>query len=391
MATIENIPGGASAAGKGGPQQSSLPPLLVNARRLLRRFLLSEYFILYISIIYFVVLATQIPALATPRNLSNVLANAWPLLTVAVGQTFVLLIAGIDLSQTSVMALASTVGAVFMTGSLDPTLFENGPLWGSFLTENGGLLANSPAATFFGVMAMLLVGILIGAFNGVAVAKFKMPPFMVTLVTMIFVSALAIYLVQSRNIRNLPESFEMLGNGDIISVYIGEKVPDLTRRDIHSLITYPLLIAVGLAASAHFILSRTIIGRHIYAIGTNLRAARISGVPADRIVILVYTFSGFCAAAAAVLYSARLKAGRPTLGDGLLLDIVGATVIGGTSLFGGKGKVLWTFFGVIFFVLLGNTLNLLNLSAFDIDMVKGSIILLAALADVTRTRLLQRE
>jgi ribose/xylose/arabinose/galactoside ABC-type transport system permease subunit len=102
-------------------------------------------------------------------------------------------------------------------------------------------------------------------------------------------------------------------------------------------------------------------------------------------------FSGFCAAVASILYSARLEGGRPTLGDNLLLSVVGATVIGGTSLFGGKGKVKWTFFGVIFFVLLENSLTKMNLSAFYIDVVKGSVILLAALVDVTRTRLMARE
>jgi len=106
------------------------------------------------------------------------------------------------------------------------------------------------------------------------------------------------------------------------------------------------------------------------------------------VITLVYMFSGACAGLAAVIYSARLGAGRPTLGDNLLLDIIGATVIGGTSLFGGKGKVLWTLFGVVFFTLLLNTLNQMRLSAFQIDAVKGSVILLAALIDVTRNRFL---
>jgi ribose/xylose/arabinose/galactoside ABC-type transport system permease subunit len=103
-------------------------------------------------------------------------------------------------------------------------------------------------------------------------------------------------------------------------------------------------------------------------------------------------FAGFCAAVAAIIYSARLQGGRPTLGGGsLLLDIIGATVIGGTSLAGGKGKVTWTFVGVVFFVLLSNTLNSMGLSAFYIDVVRGGIILAAAALDVTRTRLLARE
>ena len=102
----------------------------------------------------------------------------------------------------------------------------------------------------------------------------------------------------------------------------------------------------------------------------------------------VFVISAVCAAIASILYTARLETGRPKPGAGnFLLHVIGATVIGGTSLFGGKGKILWTFFGVLFFVLLSNTLNLMNLSTFHIDMVKGGVILAAALLDVTRTRL----
>jgi ribose/xylose/arabinose/galactoside ABC-type transport system permease subunit len=109
-------------------------------------------------------------------------------------------------------------------------------------------------------------------------------------------------------------------------------------------------------------------------------------------VIAVFAIAGFCAAVAAILYSARLEGGRPTIGGGsILLDIIGATVIGGTSLAGGKGKIPWTVVGVLFFVLLSNTLNYMRLSAFHIDVVKGGIILAAALLDVLRTRLVAEE
>jgi ribose transport system permease protein len=115
-------------------------------------------------------------------------------------------------------------------------------------------------------------------------------------------------------------------------------------------------------------------------------------VPVKRVIMLVFAISGLCAAVASVLYSGRLGGGRPTIGSGgALLDIIGATVIGGTSLAGGKGKIAWTVVGVFFFVLLGNTLNYMGLSAFYIDVVKGAIILVAAALDVVRTRLLAQE
>lgn len=358
-----------------------------------RHLLLSENFVLYLSITYFIILSIFIPSLAEPRNLSNQLSNAWPLLAVAVGQTFVIIVAGIDLSQGSIMAITSVLGGVLMTSAVDKLLFEKSPLWGTFLHETGGLLAGSTLAVPVAVLVMLLVGTLVGLFNGISITRFNMPPFMVTLVSMIFFSASAIYLTQSQNISNLPEDFLRLGEGDIVSVYFGEKAePEIKRRDILPLVTYPMVISVGLAATGQFMLRRTVFGRYVYAVGTNRKAAEISGVPTKRVIILVYMFSGFCAAVASILYSARLEGGRPTVGGGnLLLDIIGATVIGSTSLSGGKGKVTWTFFGVVFFVLLLNTLNSMRLSAFHIDAVKGVIILLAALLDVTRTRLLARE
>jgi ribose/xylose/arabinose/galactoside ABC-type transport system permease subunit len=358
-----------------------------------RRLLLSEYFILYLSIGYFIILSLFFPSLAEPRNLSNQLSNVWPLLAVAVGQTFVLIIAGIDLSQGSIMAITSVAGAVVMTSAVDPLLFENSPLWGSLLHESGGVLSGNSLAVPAAVIVMLLVGTFVGFLNGIAITRFNMAPFMVTLVSLIFFSAFAIYLTQSQNLSNLPEEFIRLGEGDIVSVYFGEKVdPEIRRRDILPFITYSMVISIGLAVGAQFVLRRTVFGKHIYAVGTNRKAAEISGVPTNRVITMVFMFSGFCAAVSSILYSARLAGGRPTLGGGnLLLDIIGATVIGGTSLSGGKGKVTWTILGVIFFVLLLNTLNSMGLSAFQVDAVKGVIILVAALLDVTRTRLLSKE
>ena len=142
-----------------------------------------------------------------------------------------------------------------------------------------------------------------------------------------------------------------------------------------------------LAIVAQLVLSRTMFGRWLYAIGTNPRAAVVSGVPARRVIVMTYMFSGFCAAIASVIYSSRMGMGRPTLGDPLLLDIIGGAVIGGTSLAGGKGKIIWTFFGVVFLSLLGNALSLLNVPFFYIEIVKGSVILFAALIDVLRRRM----
>jgi ribose/xylose/arabinose/galactoside ABC-type transport system permease subunit len=371
----------------------SFPPgstrVAVLGTQMLRRLLLSEYFVLYLTIAYFAAAAFFFPALLEPRNISNQLSNVWPLLAVAIGQTFVIIIAGIDLSLGATMGLASVAGAVVMASAADKLLLGGSPLWGWLLTEQGGLLANHPWAVGIGIAVLLLTGVLVGLINGVFIARFKLPPFMMTLVTLMLFSSAAIWITQSQNIVNLPEGFNQLGSGDLVSVYFGEKpTPEIKRRDILPFVTYPMVISLALAIIAHLLLSRTVFGRQVYAVGNNPKAAEISGVPVRRIIILVFVIAGFCAAVAAILYSARLEGGRPTIGAGsALLDIIGATVIGGTSLAGGKGKITWTFVGELYFVLLSNTLNYMRLSAFHIDVVKGAIILAAALLDVLRARL----
>jgi ribose/xylose/arabinose/galactoside ABC-type transport system permease subunit len=364
---------------------------------LLRGLLLSEYFVLYLTITMFVGAALIFPriglasTLGLPTNISNQFLNMWPLLAVAVGQTFVLIIGGIDLSQGSIMAITSVVGAIFMTTALDAPTYDRSPLWGTILTPEGGIMRGHELAVPIGVAVMLLLGMAIGFLNGFIITRFKIAPFMMTLVSMIFFSAFALWLTQSRNISSLPEDFLRLGTGDIVSVYLGPKTESqIPRREVLTAIAYPTVIALGVAALGSFLLNRTSFGRYMFAIGTNRRSALISGVPTNRVIIMVYMFSGFCAAVSSILYSARLGIGQPSLGSNLLLDIIGAVVIGGTSLFGGKGSIKGTIFGVAFFVLLLNVLNAARLSPFIIDAVKGVVILLAVLMDVTRARLLRQ-
>jgi len=332
----------------------------------IQRLLLSDHFILFLSLFYFFVLWLFIPRITGTRNLANLSSNMWPLLTLVIGQMFVLIVGGIDLSQTSIMAVTSVLGAMVMSSRLDPRLFEKNALWGTVLSENGGLLGGSAWALPVGISAMLLTGALIGLLNGLSVAKLKMPPFMVTLVSMFFFSGLAIYLTRSENIMYLPEGFIAIGKGSAGSFFV----------------------ALVLAVLAWLVLSRMVLGKWLYAVGMNIRTALISGVPTNKVIILAYVFSGFCAATGSILYSARLEMGRPTLGDNLLLDIIGAAVIGGISLYGGKGKVIWAVYGVLFFTILANSLNRMNLDFYTVNIVKGCVILLAALLDVTRVRLL---
>ncbi len=313
------------------------------------RLICSEYLVLFFSVVLVAALAPFTPGLLALDNFRNLLGNLAPLLVVAAGLTVVLIAGGIDLSVTSIIALTSVVGGMVMNG-------ESGWLRGQAVS--------GPAAA----LLMLALGALIGAGNGLAVTKLKMPAFMVTLTTMMFLSGLAIWLTQSKNISGLPAAFTQLGG----QVWIA------------------LLVAMALAGLAHGLMTRSLFGRWLHAVGHNARTAFVSGVPVDGVVIAAYVLSGIFAAAASVLYTARLETASPVLGQRLLLDVLGATVIGGTSLFGGKGNVVWTLFGVLFLTLLDNALNLQGLSHFTIMMVKGAVILLAALLDVARRFLAAR-
>jgi len=311
----------------------------------------SEYWVLYLSIVCFLALFPFTPRLASVENLRNIFSNMLPLLIVAIGETIVLITGGIDLSVTSVIGLSSVTGA-------------------SIMSSDQGLLAGNPAAPAAAIGGMVLVGALVGWLNGVAVTRLRMPPFIVTLTAMMFFSGLAVWLTQSRPIYDLPARFNELGQGAWLWV------PNA------------FVIAGLLAVSAHVLLSRSLLGRWIYAVGTNAKTSLISGVPVNRVITFAYIASGGCAAVASILYTARLETGSPVLGQRILLDVIGATVIGGTSLFGGKGRALWTIMGVLFICLIDNSLNMLGLSYFVVMMVKGGIILLAALMDAARTRVL---
>lgn len=309
------------------------------------RLLRSEYLVLILSALYFLALLPFTPGFASTENLANILVTLLPLFIVAMGQTTVLVTGGIDLSVTSIIALTSVTGAAVMSG-------------------DHGWLAGSPLAVPVGILAMLLVGALVGVFNGVAVTQFKMPPFIVTLTSMMFFSGLAIWLTKSKNIGNLPAAFNAIGGKTGLA----------------------FAVAVILGLGAHAMLGRSLWGRWLYAVGHNARASFISGVPVSGVIISAYVVSGVFAAAAAVLYTGQAESGSPVLAQRLMLDIVGATVIGGTSLFGGRGKILWTLFGVLFLKLIDNSLNLLDLSYFTIMMVKGAVILFAALMDTWKNQ-----
>lgn len=310
------------------------------SRRWALRSLSSDYFIFGLSAIFFIALAPFTPGLASKGTMLNILAYLLPLFIAASGLTLVMITGGIDLSITATIAFTSVLGAKAMTGQtgLTPTLLGCG--------------------------AMLLAGGVIGAVNGTIVAFLRLPPFIVTLAAMMFLNGFAVWFTQSNNIFDLPAPF----------LRIGKQLP------------LAVAIASTVAVLLDLALRQTAYGRWLYATGQNVTAAAVSGVPVRGVTFASYVLSGICAGLASVFLTARLETGSPVLGREMLLDVVGATVVGGASLFGGKGKIAWTFGGVLFLTLLDTTLNLLNLSQFSITIAKGAVILAATILDTARQR-----
>jgi ribose/xylose/arabinose/galactoside ABC-type transport system permease subunit len=317
--------------------------------------LLAQHRVALLCVVLVAVLSPVVPGFSSAANLRNVFSSLLPLLAVAVGQTLVLITGGIDLSVTAVVALASVLGARVMT-------------------TDGGLLGGHALAVPAAVSVMLATGLVVGAANGLAVSRLRMPPFLATLAVMTFASGFAIWFTRSQGIAGLPEGFRLLGAGSM-----GDLAP----------VPVALLVVGPLALGAHVVLTRTVLGHWLFAVGGGARTARVSGVPVERVVLLAYVACAACAAVASILYTARLETGSPVLGQRILLDVIGAVVIGGTSLFGGRGSVLGTVYGALFITLLDNGLNLMGLSSFTVLMVKGAVILAAALVDATRERLEQ--
>jgi len=341
-------------------------------RTLARNMLLSDYFVLYLSIIFFLVVWIFVPALGKTRNIENIFSNMWPLLILAIGQMFVLILGGIDLSQTGLIGFLSVAGGLLVTEKLNPELFTKSPLWGVLINENGSIIRNGSVAIVLAILVMVILGTLVGFINGVFIAKLKMPAFIVTLVMKMLLSAIALFLTKSENVSGLRDSFVTIGNDNVVWV-----------------LTPGSFIVIALCVVAYIILQKSMLGKWLYATGMNPKTSKVSGIPTDRVIIFSYAFSGFCVAIGSLLYTTRMMAGRPTLGADILMDIIGATVIGGTSMFGGKGRVSGTIFGVLFFILISNALNHMRLDFATINIVKGAIIIIAAYIDVTRMRLIK--
>ncbi len=300
----------------------------------LKRFLSNDA-IFVALVIECVILGLTTPAFFTADNVTNVLRqNAFPAI-IAAGMTFAILAGGIDLSVGSVVGLS-------------------GVLCADALMHGWGLAA----AAALGIS----VGAAVGFFNGVVVTTVRVPPFIVTLAMMLVVRGIAFKYTDARTISGLPPSFAPLSQG--------------------------LSMAIVMAAVfglSWLVLMRTPFGRHVYAAGGNRDAAWLSGIRVNRVLLKVYVICGVSAGLAGVLVASRLNAGYPRAGELYELDAVAAVVVGGTSLFGGRGSIWGTLAGAFFIGILNNGLNLYNVSTYDQMIAKGAVLLAAASLDRWRS------
>lgn len=267
----------------------------------------------------------------TLANFRNIGVSAAALAAVAFGQTFAVLTAGLDLSVGAIVALVSIVGAIVM--------------------RDFGVAS--------GVAAALVAGAGVGLANGIVITRFKVFPFIATLAMMSIVSGLALSLSGGVAVTGVPEAFSNLAYARITGIPI------------------PVIIAVAVLAVAVFVLRYTRVGRRIYAVGGNEEAARLSGISIGTIKIAAYVLSGLCASVGSLILTARVASGQPSLGATLPLESVAAVVLGGISLFGGRGSVVGVAFGVLFISILSNGLNLLNVPSYTQMMVIGGALILA--------------
>jgi ribose/xylose/arabinose/galactoside ABC-type transport system permease subunit len=299
----------------------------------------TEYVIVVAILIEAVVFAAIAPAFFSVPNLINIALSIAITGILAVGMTMVILTGGIDLSVGSVVALAGVVAAM--------------------IAARGG----GTGSVLLGSAAALAVGALVGIFNGFVIAQFRVPPFVTTLAMLTICRGLVFIITDGRSISNLPESFAFVGRARVLGLPV------------------PVIIMFVVFAAGWVLLTRTVFGRYIYALGGNPRAAFHAGVNTKLFTFLPYVLNGLLVGLAGLVLASRLGAGLPNSGLQYELDVIAATVVGGTSLTGGRGSIVGTLWGTIFIGVLNNGLNLAEVDPYMQRVALGVVLLLAVLAD----------
>jgi ribose transport system permease protein len=318
----------------------------------------------------------------TLRNSQNILVAITPVLLLGLGQTFVIISAGIDLSVGWVMSLASVLSALAIRSAFNSGL----PLLPSVV---------------IGFLAAVAGAGAVGLVNGTIIAKLKVPAFIVTLGTSFIVRGIALLMSENTTVIGLPADIRAYGNEALIYLIRGEggglyflAPPEVTGemlRRMDRIFAYPVVVTAVVVAIALFMLRKTQFGRHTYAIGGSVEAALRAGIPVDRRIIQIYMLSAVTAGIAGFLSTLRFTAGSAVIGDPLLLSSIAAVIIGGVSLFGGAGSVMGTVIGSLIIAVLTTGLVMLNVQAFWQFIVVGVVVIVAVLIDQSRDLIMGRD
>lgn len=292
------------------------------------------------------------------NNILNILLQVSVICIISVGMTYVILTGGIDLSVGSIVALSAVSLGIFI---------HSGIAWLGEGASNIALLS----VVLFSILGAIIVGALCGYVNGFIIVYCKVTPFITTLGMMGIARGLALTFSDGKTIYNFPEALRFLGNGQL---HISESIN----------IPIPIIIALLIVIISYYVLTQTIFGRQIYALGGNREAVRLSGINTNKLEIKAYIINGALAAIGAVILVGRLNAAQPIAGNGYELDAIAATVIGGTSLIGGVGSVISTAMGALIMGVLQNGLTLLNVTSYLQRLIIGLVIILAVFLDQIR-------
>ncbi len=345
------------------------------------RFLVDQWSWLFL-ILLIAIIASINPVFLSPRSISSMLVSTTLILLMALGQTYVIITAGIDLSIGWTVGLASVIAATVM--------------------RDVGDAGMAPAiAISLGVVAGLIAAIIPGIINGLLVAELRIPPFIATIGMFGIVRGAAFLLTDGKNVvgdipANVRETLRMIGNGSMlyripdIGITWFSQPAELSReqlRGLERLLPYPVVITAVVAIVLAFVLARTKFGRHTYAIGDNEEASRRAGINVNRHLLYIYVLASGTAGIAGILHVFRFTAGAPNSGEAALLDSVAAVVIGGTSLFGGEGRISGTIVGALIIGVLETGLTILAVPSLWKFIVVGVIIIIAVLVNKLQARL----
>lgn len=298
----------------------------------------SRYGIYFVFLLIFIGLSFANKTFFSTVNLLNILKQAATVSVIAIGETFCLIAGGLDLSAGSVIAFAGVCSAKYGVPGSPPVLFA--------------------------VLISIAVGTAVGLLNGIIIARGKVPPFIATLGMQQVARGMALLVTNARPVFGLSKQYVYMGSGKIGGIPV---------------LVLVMLIIVLLAT---FVLEKTKLGRHIYAVGGNEHSAHVSGINVKRIQLIVYTIMGALAGLGGMLLAGRIQSGTPTMGEGIELDAIAGAVIGGVSTSGGVGKVYGAIIGSLLLAMISNGLDLLNVSAYYQQIIKGVIIVLAVFLDV---------